>query len=180
MFLAHILPWNITSPIWKKSFIERKLKRFDETYSRLQDVELHTRALIQVGVNFKIVGGVPDFFYRIDEKRKLLDPYQFLENFIISIGTYIKTISKVLTELQYCSKYHRALNGTLQSAYITIQIHYNLKQITLQERNELFKKVNQLNSQNLVFKIYTLGLKNNIHKIKGYNWAFKQLLIKFK
>jgi glycosyltransferase involved in cell wall biosynthesis len=175
LFLKHTLPWHTTSVLWKADFL-KKVQGFDESYPRLQDVELHTRALMQPGVNFKIIGGVPDFFYRIDENRKLVAPFQFVETFINAVGIYLKRISSKLTDLRYASKYHRALNGTVQAAYITIQIQYDLKQITLQQRDKLFNKLNQIHSQNLLFKIYLLGLKNNIHKIKGFNWTFKKVI----
>jgi glycosyltransferase involved in cell wall biosynthesis len=176
MFLAHILPWHTTSPIWKKSFIERKLKGFDETYSRLQDVEFHTRALMEPAINFKIISGIPDFFYRIDESRKLVAPFQFVENFINAVELYYNLIKSQLIEFHYSTTYIEALNGTIQSAYIAAQINYDNKKITIHQRNELFRKVNRIHPQNTVFNLYLMGLKINIHNIKGYNWIFNMIL----
>ena len=44
-FLSHQLPWTISQPVWRRDFLH-SLKGFDEAFSRLQDVELHTRALL--------------------------------------------------------------------------------------------------------------------------------------
>jgi glycosyltransferase involved in cell wall biosynthesis len=53
-FLSYRLPWAITCPIWKSSFLKEKLNGFDEQFPRLQDPELHTRALLVEDVKFKV------------------------------------------------------------------------------------------------------------------------------
>jgi len=44
-FVEHKIQWNTTGPTWKKSFLE-KIGDWNEDYPRLQDVELHIRALL--------------------------------------------------------------------------------------------------------------------------------------
>lgn len=66
-FLRYDLPWQTSSVIWsKKSLV--KLKGFDESFMRLQDVDLHTRALI-MGMHFSTNYYLEaDSYYRVEEK----------------------------------------------------------------------------------------------------------------
>ncbi|MTI32488.1 glycosyltransferase family 2 protein [Xanthovirga aplysinae] len=66
-FLRHDIPWQTTCPIWDKTFLI-KLGGFIETFPRLQDPELHTRALMIEGVKYKIVDYKADCFFRINYK----------------------------------------------------------------------------------------------------------------
>mgnify|MGYP006153326477 FL=1 len=72
------------------------LKGFNEDFIRLQDVELHTRALIK-GIK---VGTFPnvknDCYYRIDEKRSGLNRYEFMVNFINGAIQFYTTFYKAL------------------------------------------------------------------------------------
>lgn len=177
-FLSHNLPWNISMPIWKASFL-KKLNGFDEKYPRLQDVELHTKALMQENISFKIIGGEPDFFYRINEDRKVVSNYEFLNNFVNAVIIYKEKMSSKLKEHSKDRKYSRYLKGTYQSAFITVQTQYDQQNITKTERDNLFEKIKNNIDSNLLFKIYLLGLRFKLHKIKGYNFAFRLLIINF-
>lgn len=44
-FLAHRLDWSIMQPLWRRSFLQR-IGGFDESFVRLQDPELHVRAML--------------------------------------------------------------------------------------------------------------------------------------
>ncbi len=79
-FLRHELPWQTMQPMWDRGFLQR-LGGFDTAFPRHQDVEMHTRALLQAGVRFRLVAGEPDCFYRIAEERKVFDPALLLEKF---------------------------------------------------------------------------------------------------
>lgn len=62
-FLAHRLDWSIVQPLWRREFLGR-IGGFDESFTRLQDPELHTRALL-AGARVKCFPDVePDCFYR--------------------------------------------------------------------------------------------------------------------
>jgi len=67
-FLRHSLPWSILQPIWKKTFV-KEIGGFDESFLRLQDVELHTKALLVEGVRFEQILSQPDCYYRVDNDR---------------------------------------------------------------------------------------------------------------
>ncbi|GAA4847812.1 glycosyltransferase family 2 protein [Algivirga pacifica] len=59
----HEMPWQTTGPIWRKESLIQ-LDGFDERYPRLQDPELHTRALLK-GFRYKCFFSICDHYYRI-------------------------------------------------------------------------------------------------------------------
>jgi hypothetical protein len=62
-FLAHRLDWQTMQPLWRRDFVVQ-LGGFDESFQRLQDPEMHTRALL-AGARVKCFPGVvPDCHYR--------------------------------------------------------------------------------------------------------------------
>lgn len=62
-FLAHRLDWQTMQPLWRREFLVR-LGGFDESFRRLQDPELHARALL-AGARVKCFPETqPDCFYR--------------------------------------------------------------------------------------------------------------------
>lgn len=86
-FFKHELPWQTMQPIWHAAFI-RRIQGFDEAFSRHQDVELHTRALLTPGVRYRLRDTEPDCHYRIAEERKVLDPQRLLRSFAESALLY--------------------------------------------------------------------------------------------
>jgi glycosyltransferase involved in cell wall biosynthesis len=73
-FLRYELPWNMTCPIWKTSFL-RQTGGFDESFQRMQDPELHTRVLLMDGVRFERITDKPaDSFYRMGGAGKYASP----------------------------------------------------------------------------------------------------------
>jgi glycosyltransferase involved in cell wall biosynthesis len=63
-FLSHRLDWSIMQPMWRRSFLGR-IGGFDESFTRLQDPELHARAL-QAGARvFCASSGAADCLYRV-------------------------------------------------------------------------------------------------------------------
>jgi len=86
-FFRHKLPWQTMQPIWDRAFLQG-LKGFDESFSRHQDVELHTRALLVPGVRYRLFPGEPDCYYRIAEERKVIDPLPLLRRFSDSAVRY--------------------------------------------------------------------------------------------
>ncbi len=176
-FLLHTLPWHTTSVIWKKDFL-KLLKGFDEAFPRLQDVELHTRALLFPDIQYRIIGGEPDFYYRIDEDRKLKSPFLFVESFISGVHLYTSNMTNIINanKPHQKTKLIKVLNGTYQAAYLTAQTQYDFGNITKAERNKLFLEIENFHHPKGLFKLYVQGLTIGIHKIKGYNWLSKKTL----
>jgi len=130
-FLAHRLPWSILQPLWRTDFL-KELGGFDESFERLQDVELNTRALIDAKLKLKIVGGKPDCYYRIDEARKNFESVVFLTKWVNSAIKYCDKFSKLISiELK---KY---LMGTIYQTYLQIIYNFKKKNISKSEMKQL-------------------------------------------
>lgn len=86
-FLCHDLPWQTMQPIWDRELLV-ELQGFDEGFTRHQDVEFHTRALLRPGFRYRLFGGAPDCHYRIGEERKVIDPLPLLYRFSDSAVRY--------------------------------------------------------------------------------------------
>lgn len=64
-FASGFAAWQVTSPIWRKDFLVNELKGFDEGFQRLQDIELHLRAVVTSKGNYLVMkNNKPDCFYR--------------------------------------------------------------------------------------------------------------------
>ena len=172
-FLKHQLPWQTMQPIWRKEFLIN-LGGFNEKFSRMQDVELHTRALLVKDVLFKQIVNAPDCYYRIDENRIELNAYQFMDRWIESALMYAKCFESL--DL----KHKKYLVGTIYEVFL--QTIYRLKRssITSKEFDELENKLLRtqfhLSKWKLVLfsasKFYNLKLP----RIPGINKVIKQLL----
>ncbi|MDR3010496.1 MAG: glycosyltransferase [Sphingobacterium sp.] len=60
--IKHQIPWHTMSPVWNVKFLQ-KIGGWNETFERLQDVELSIRALLHAP-SFRIDNGLIDSFYR--------------------------------------------------------------------------------------------------------------------
>ena len=135
-FFRHKLPWSVMQPIWRRSFLER-IGGFDESFKRHQDVEFHTRALLEPGVRFRTVVGEPDCFYRISEERKVLEPYALLDGFAESSLDYH---SKFLTAAKEQGRRSMIL-GIIYQTYLQILLNFKNKVIGEQEFRTLEEKL---------------------------------------
>lgn len=176
-FLRHKLPWSILQPLWKKNFLEQ-LVGFDESFQRLQDVELNTRALLQQNVNYKIVRGEADCYYRIDEDRKNFDNYRFLERWVKSAVQYYEKFEKLVGQQN-----RRYLLGTIYQTRLQMIIHLKDSRINAEQFNNLEKCLwtIELTSNLSVFKkvIFRFSKWYNLHgvRIPGINKLLSLLII---
>jgi glycosyltransferase involved in cell wall biosynthesis len=186
-FLSHDIPWTTTSPIWKRSFLI-KLKGFDEKFPRLQDIELHTRALLEINVKYKIFSSNnPDSYYRIDESRIVDDYYTFIDKFIDGVKLYIENSIFYVKDRnpKNSEKLISYLKGTIMSAIVTILYAYKKQKISKKQKEILLKKLfldmnnyfflNKIDEK-LIF-IYIKGYELGMYHMKGYNFFFKKLFI---
>ncbi|MFV0599415.1 MAG: glycosyltransferase family 2 protein [Bacteroidales bacterium] len=69
-FSTGLAPWQVTSTFWRRDFFY-ELNGFSEEFSRLQDVELHLRAIIHsFDSYFYFTDEESDCFYRLPKKNK--------------------------------------------------------------------------------------------------------------
>lgn len=175
-FLSHKLPWSIMQPAWKRSTL-LFLNGFDENFSRLQDVELHTRALMHKDFKYFLCAGEPDCYYRIGENRKNFNSDEFFNRWISAA-------------LQYCDKFHpllkkaekKKLIGTVFQTYLSLILAYKEKQLSYSSFQILENKILQTPDISLYFfarQIIRLVRFYNLHfpRIPGFNRLLKYCLV---
>jgi glycosyltransferase involved in cell wall biosynthesis len=172
-FLAHRLPWTICQPLWKKdSFM--KLGGFDESFSRMQDVELHTRALFE-GLKFEVVASSykPDCFYRIDEFR-IIDHQAFIVRFNSAVIQYYNKFESVSQKKKLLGYLKESLVET--SMYCNVYILNNkIDSITLKQILNEYGNVAESFVLNVYFKLMYWFFSLKIYP-KGLKQLFKFLV----
>lgn len=88
-FFRYELPWTVTCPIWRKHAL-LKLKGFDESFPKMEDPDLHTRALLMRELNFRRMDEyLPDCYYRQGKPEKYLDS-EFQQVVFLSLYKYFQ------------------------------------------------------------------------------------------
>lgn len=103
-FLKYSTLWSICNCIWLRDSI-LKIGGFNEEFQRLQDPELHTRALLE-GLDFKFLKyqTYPDVFVRNDvDRSSSINKKQMFKRVSSSLLLYINTIYPVLAKNNYKS-----------------------------------------------------------------------------
>jgi glycosyltransferase involved in cell wall biosynthesis len=175
-FLQHKLPWQTMQPIWNKSFL-LKLGGFDEQFQRLQDVDLHTRALLFPEVKYATEADIIDCYYRIDEERKNFDVFDFLQRRIVSSNMYCYKFYHLLKDPSL-KKY---LYVTFYKTYLQLLHQYRSKTIDKQQFSDLKQKLFALQSPKLSYFHKSLCVLGSFFsclplRIPGVNWAISQLI----
>ena len=181
--LAHELPWSIMQPIWRKGFLQ-KINGFDEDFPRLQDVEMHTRALMVQGVNYKIISDrKPDCFYRIDNNRIVDNYFDFINKWVTGSLLYVEKMYVEIKKLNVdVSARKSALKGTVVTMVNHILYNSEINNISKKQGKEFISRilnnemVIQLGSNRLLrwyIKLYRIGM----YKIKGFNYISKKIII---
>jgi glycosyltransferase involved in cell wall biosynthesis len=150
-FLRHKLPWQTCQPLWSLKAI-KALNGFDEQFVRLQDVELHTRALLNK-MRVNVVRSLAhNCYYRIDEQRKVVNYLDFLNNFCIGAIQYYSKFYPLVNKKQ-----KKILIGTLIE---TISNIYHQKRIKTINKIDAYKLTTKLvnacqdTKQKKILKLY--------------------------
>ncbi|GAB4033246.1 glycosyltransferase family 2 protein [Spirosoma gilvum] len=153
-------PWHTCSPIWKKSFLVN-LGGFNLNYSRLQDPELHTRALLVDGVKYRTCFDYPvDSYYRIPKFQSNIKLQKVSRSFLISLEMFLTDfIPKIKT---YDYKYNRnissALNETIWNIFKNISVSFNLL--------PLFVNILKIAKANKIIKVQEMLYLSSIYILK--------------
>jgi len=123
-FFSHKLPWQTMQPIWDRAFLQR-MGGFDESFSRHQDVELHTRALLMPDVRYRLRNTAPDCYYRIAEERKVIDPRRLLASFAESAVRYHQKFLPDAERLRKAS----LLLGIIHRTYLQMLLYAKLGRV---------------------------------------------------
>lgn len=186
-FLAHHIPWQTMQPLWRRSFLETmkfggNLGPFDEDYPRLQDVEMHTRALLS-GAKYKIVEEQePDCFYRIDVSRTTASRENQLSRQMQGFCMYLKKLGEAVASKP--RKYRSALRLSYFEALVTLCYWRSQGEIS-----SAFEKEKSLNLHEVAvasgllsfYHRFIVGMYRSVlrGRIKGVNWVTRKLMAAF-
>jgi glycosyltransferase involved in cell wall biosynthesis len=177
LFLKHQLPWQTMQPLWRKLYL-KKINGFDESFIRLQDVEIHTRALFHDAQVETFPSMAKDCNFRIDEQRFGNKVFKHLNGFSDgAIQFYNKFYNSTEKDLE-----RKLLTGTLLEPLSNICYQYKSNKITKNEFQQLCKKLIetcQINQHKRLLKSFTFayqispvhpkGLKKLILFLAGIN-----------
>ncbi len=176
-FLRHEIVWSIMMPIWRKDAFTRS-GGFDESFPRLQDVEFHTRVLLN-GFVYKFASRAnPDCFYFIDESRMTNDYQRAAEIFLQAVQMYVDKIRGLIlgSNGSESEKRHlvNALTETLLAAVRGIGDSYQAGRIEKEVRDRLYSQISSKYSTALV-KSYVSFYKMGFNRLKGFNFLFRRV-----
>jgi glycosyltransferase involved in cell wall biosynthesis len=136
LFLKHQLPWQTMQPLWRRDFI-KKINGFDENFVRLQDVELHTRALIEGAKVETFPSLSKDCNFRIDENRFGNKVFKHLDGFTLgAIQYYKKFYNQSTSEIE-----KKLLTGSLLEPLSNVCDQRRAGKITKSEYQHLYNQV---------------------------------------
>ena len=176
-FLMHDIPWHTSSSIWKKEAVTC-LNGYLPEFQRYQDIEFHTRALLQ-NLNYAVVGNKkPDSFYRIDESRGTVSKAELIERIWKSSAHYIDVFKNLLEKQGLLNKV-KYLNGTKIDMFRTL-LYFDLEQSECFTQNfmEHLRDKALLNNLEILFlRLYRFLFFKKLYKVKGFNYVFKRTFI---
>ncbi len=91
MFLSYKIPWQISSPIWRREALTSE-NRFDEAMMRFQDVDFHTQLLLS-GCQVKRIHEA-DFYYHTEDAHDKFHDETFIAKALVAIRYYIAKYDK--------------------------------------------------------------------------------------
>lgn len=161
-FLKGNVPWSITCVFWDKK-VFMKAGQFDEELQRLQDVDLHTRLLLngviihrihQVDTWYRILGNINEYVSE-DKLPKIIKSHiKYIQKFY----TYQVQVLNVISE--------EDIKTSLKENYLNI-----LKKYVFKNKQVCFKEILELNTRNNIIKanrLCYLKLLALYHKL-GFN-----------
>jgi glycosyltransferase involved in cell wall biosynthesis len=137
-FLRYRIHWQTMCTFWRTDFV-RSIKGFNPAYPRLNDPEVHIRAMLVAGKGFKIINGFqPDTVYRFDpnprnKKDFALKYYKSLSLFVIDIPKYLREYQQE-EKIPFIKAY---LNDYLEISFNFINRKKNLELFRLFYRNKI-------------------------------------------
>ena len=178
-FLSHDLPWALPSVLWRKSFL-KKLNGFNGKFRRLQDVELHTRAIVESGGNYKIFDfSDPDCYYRIDDKRSVFKNH--IESKCDGVISYIDFFVGYLKEKNVKHK-RKFLRKTYFKFYSELIFYYKCNKLSNDEFMMFVIKLSECLEKcklnNLKTRILICSYTNikTWFNFKGLNYFFYKII----
>lgn len=169
-FLKYSTLWSICNPLWKKESLI-KLGGFNEDFQRLQDPEIHTRALLEgLKFNFLKYKTKPDVLVRNDiDRRSSINKKQMYKRIAISLEMYINTIYPILIEkkLNHQVKYldcYTILIEQITEGYKNTSTKNEEREFYIAEREQFYNSISiLLRKEYRVFQnLYRFLSKNSL------------------
>ena len=174
LFLKHELPWQTMQPLWRKDFLN-KIDGFDENFVRLQDVELHTRALMEGATIETFPNLAKDCNFRIDENRFGNKVFKLLRGFSFGAVQYYKKFYDKVTS----NNEKKLLTGSLLEPLSNVCFQYKAGKISKVEYQQLSQElINTCEYKNhqSILKTFTLFYKISPVHPKGLKKAIRILV----
>ena len=169
--------------LWNRNSLD-KINGFDDRYLRLQDVELHTRALINEFKYEICINSVVDSYFRIDDVRINTSHRVFLEKKIKGVTRYVNDFSKTLINegdyysIKYLKGPYFIMLSEIHYSYNSKKINYSDKSILISILQFNFKGSEIFNKYDLlILRFYNFIKKSNV-KVRGLNNFTKKMLIR--
>lgn len=176
-FLRHEIVWSIMMPIWRREAFER-VGGFDEAFPRLQDVELHTRALLG-GLTYKFaVRKTPDCFYVIDDARMTTNYQHAAEKLVVAIEMYVEKMSGLIAGLKDCKLRDVCSKSLVESCLQTIRSVgdlYRRGALTRANRDTLFRQAISYHWSAWV-SVYAMAYRLGFDRVRGFNYIFRRMM----
>jgi glycosyltransferase involved in cell wall biosynthesis len=174
LFLKHELPWQTMQPLWRKDFLN-KIDGFDENFVRLQDVELHTRALMEGAIIETFPNLAKDCNFRIDENRFGNKVFKLLKGFSFGAVQYYKKFYDKVTS----KNEKKLLSGSLLEPLSNVCFQRKAGKISEFEYQQLSQElINTCKYKNhqSILKTFTLFYKISPVHPKGLKKAIRTLV----
>ena len=158
-FLSYELPWPISCPLWRRSFIEAHHIRFSEHYQRLQDPELHTKVLLVHNPCFEVFRGVEaDCHYRQPAGGRKPAGRESLSKTTQSVLLYYTEMHRIISR----GAYDRYLDRFAVNIFHSLLFYTNLS--THAPVAELYRQMNKIRPIVGLFlwQIYLFGWLNRM------------------
>lgn len=168
-FLRQDSPWQTMMPIWRRSSFER-FGGFDESFPRLQDVEIFSRVLIG-GAKFKAAERTTYDCYYCDENDRMMVYDKFARKSVSGMLMFLnKMFGLVKTKTQAA-----ALKETELVAIRTVGDIYQMSGIDSGLRDELYENILARPNVSVWTRFYAHCYRLKINKLRGFNYLFIQI-----
>jgi len=139
-FLKFDLPWHTTGVLWEKAFFV-KMNGFNENYQRLQDPEIHTRALLRedVSLSYNAHRLPEDTLHRMDDDRLVWNAQTFFDKQLMSIVHFVNDMSIAMKNGRHASKIY-LLQGYLLFGEMLVYNFRRAGEVNVAEGEEILNQ----------------------------------------
>lgn len=172
-FLQHRLDWSIMQPLWRRRFLEG-LGGFDESFVRLQDPELHVRALLSGARILCAPDHGVDCHYRIDRQRHDQDASPLARRHVEgAVHFYKRFFPDIPSALRPC------LSGTLLASLAAVDNWRRTGQLDDARATNLSEEIVAacgLRSHRAILRGYVRFARLTPRRLPGLRWLCQQAL----